>query len=505
MTSVSSKPLAILSVFDKSGIIEFAKEISKYYTIVCSGGTAKTLSEADIPIKFVEDLTGFPEILDGRVKTLHPNIHGGILAKNNQSHQSQLREHKIIPVKLVVCNLYPFYEVINSTHQLDEAIENIDIGGSTLIRSAAKNYHNVIVVVDPSDYSSLIGKLPKIDDAHRLKLAQKAFAVSASYDTHISNYFLKQTGEPFGPRYNLTAHHPIHLRYGENWHQNGVYYLNEGNEPFYEQLHGREVSFNNIVDLLAVLRLLSEHEKPTAALVKHTSPCGLACSSDIETAFDHAFETDEISAYGAVMGFNRTVTAGLARKLNAIFVDIMIATDYEPEALEILKQKERIILLKLNPSMKLPDMSVRYVPNGVLVQNADMQDITIDDLDYVSKRKPTDEQTQDLLWAWKVLKYVKSNSAVVAKGTRSLGIGMGQTSRISAVKLAVERAGEKANGAVLASDAFFPYADSVEHAASLGIQAIIAPGGSIRDCDSIEAADRLDIALVWSKTRCFLH
>ncbi len=505
MITVSSKPLAILSVYDKTDIIEFAREISRHYTIVCSGGTAKILSGANIPIKHVEDITGFPEILDGRVKTLHPNIHAGILAKNNQFHQSQLKEHDITPVKLVVCNQYPFYEVINSVHNLDDAIENIDIGGNTLIRSAAKNYHNVVVVVDPSDYSELMDNLPVINDDYRLKLAQKAFAVSASYDTHISNYFLKQIGEPFGPRYNLTAHHPISLRYGENWHQNGTYYLTEGHKPFYQQLHGREVSFNNIVDLLAVLRLLSEHEMPTAALVKHTSPCGLACADNIETAFDHAFETDEISAYGAVMGFNRIVTAELASKLNAIFVDIMIAKDYEPEALSILKQKERIILLKLNPSTQLPEMIVRYVPNGILVQDADMQNITADDLDFVSKRKPTEEQIRDMLWAWKVLKYVKSNSAVVAKGTRTLGIGMGQTSRIGAVKLAVERAGDITNGAVLASDAFFPYGDSVEYAAKSGIKAIIAPGGSIRDSESIEVANKLDIALVWSKTRCFLH
>lgn len=505
MTTVNSKPLAILSVYDKTGLIEFAREISNTYTIVCSGGTAKILSEANIPLKYVEEITGFPEILDGRVKTLHPNIHAGILAKKNESHRFQLNQHNINRIEMVVCNLYPFYEVTSSEHHLDDAIENIDVGGSTLIRSAAKNYHNVIVVVDPPDYPAVLKKLPDINEEFRLELAQKAFAVSASYDTHISNYFLKQTSEMFGPRYNLTAHHPIHLRYGENWHQKGVYYLNEGYEPFYEQLHGREVSFNNIVDLLAVLRLLSEHEKPTAVIVKHTSPCGVACANNIETAFDHAFETDQISAYGAVMGFNLPITSGLAVKLNAIFVDIMIATDYEPEALEILKQKERIILLKLNPKMQLPEMSVRHVPNGIIVQDADMQNITIDDLEFVSKRKPTEEQIQDLLWAWKVLKYVKSNSAVVVKGTRTLGIGMGQTSRIGAVKLAVERAGEKANDAVIASDAFFPYADSVEHAANLGIKAIIAPGGSIRDCESIKAADKMDVALVWSKTRCFLH
>jgi phosphoribosylaminoimidazolecarboxamide formyltransferase/IMP cyclohydrolase len=505
MFPVDTKPVAIISVYDKTGIIDFAREISNSFTIICSGGTAKVLSEANIPIESVEKLTGFPEILDGRVKTLHPNIHAGILARNIESHQSQLRELKIESIQMVVCNLYPFYEVISSEHKIDDAIENIDIGGSTLIRSAAKNYHNVIVIVDPQDYDTVLGKFPDVDESYRLKLAQKAFAVSASYDTHISNYFLKQTGSFFGPRYNLSAHHPIPLRYGENWHQKAAYYLYEGKEPFYEQLHGREVSFNNIVDLLAALSILSEHTKPTAALIKHTSPCGVASAEDIETAFDHAFETDKISAFGAAMGFNRPITSGLAEKLHNIFVDIMIATDYEPDAFEILAQKERIILLKLKSKMELPEVSIKLVPNGVLVQDADFRVVTEDDLKYVSKRKPTLDQIKDLLWAWKIVKYAKSNSAVITKGTRTLGVGMGQTSRIGAVKLACEQAGDKTKGSILASDAFFPFGDCVEYAANLGIEAILAPGGSIRDCESIDAANELDIALVWSKVRCFLH
>ena len=505
MSKIDTKPLAIFSVYDKTGIIDFAHQISSNFTIVCSGGTAKILSEANVPIEKVEQITGFPEILDGRVKTLHPHIHAGILAKNIESHQSQLREFNIGPIQLVVCNLYPFHRTINSEHNIDEALENIDIGGSALIRSAAKNFQNVVVVVDPDDYNTVLDKLPEIDEAFRLKLAQKAFAISASYDTHISNYLLKQTGEFFGPSYNLTAYHPIPLRYGENWHQKAVYYLNEGYEPFYEQLHGREVSFNNIVDLLAALSILNEHDKPTAALIKHTSPCGVASAGDIEIAFDHAFRTDEISAYGAAMGFNRAITSGLAKKLNKMFVDIIIAPNYEQEAFNILSQKERIILLKLNPEISLPEVSVRLVPNGILVQDADFRVVSEADLEYVSELKPTKEQIEDLLWAWKIVKYVKSNSAVVTKGTRTLGIGMGQTSRIGAVRLACERAGIKTKDAVLASDAFFPFGDSVEYAARQGIKAILAPGGSIRDCESIDAANEQDIVLVWSKVRCFLH
>jgi phosphoribosylaminoimidazolecarboxamide formyltransferase/IMP cyclohydrolase len=505
MSTLYPKPIAILSVYDKSGIVDFAQEILNDFIIVCSGGTAKVLSEAGIKIELVDSITGFPEILNGRVKTLHPHIHAGILAKNIKSHQSQLKDYSINPIKMVVCNLYPFYEVTSTVHHLEDALENIDIGGSTLIRSAAKNYKEVIVIVDPKDYQEVLEKLPNVDETLRLKLAQKAFAISASYDTHISNYFLEQTGEIFGPSYNLTAHHPIPLRYGENWHQKAFYYLHEGKEPFYEQLHGREVSFNNIVDLLAVLGVLSEHSQPTAALIKHTSPCGVASAKDIETAFDHAFETDEISAFGAAMGFNRSVTAELAKKLHAMFVDVMIAPDYDPEALEILTQKERVMLLKVNPKMQLPEKSVKLVPNGLLVQDADTRMVTRADLESVSKHKPTEEQIEELLWAWKVLRYAKSNSAVIVKGTRTLGIGMGQTSRIGAVKLAGERAGERAKNAVLASDAFFPFSDCVEHAASIGIKAIIAPGGSIRDNESIKAADKLDIALVWSNIRCFLH
>ncbi len=507
MPKNKSKPIAIISVYDKTGIVEFAKEISSMYDIVCSGGTATYLSNANVVISSIEDITHFPEILDGRVKTLHPKIHGGILARNIKSHQDQLQEHYIQRVGLVACNLYPFYTVISKDHTFDDAIENIDIGGSTLIRAAAKNFQNVIVIVDPSDYSLVLKQLSVgVSSDTRLKLAQKAFAVSASYDTHIGNYLLEKTGQFFGPRFNLTAHKPVSLRYGENWHQQGAYYLLEGKEPFYEQLHGREVSFNNIVDLMAALNILSEHSShPTAALIKHTSPCGVASANDIETAFDHAFNTDQLSAFGAAMGFNRPITLGLAEKLHAMFVDVMIAPAYEPEAFEILTQKERIMLLKLNKRTTLPDLSVRLVANGVLVQDTDKKILTKEDLEFVSDRKPTKEEIKDLLWAWKVLKYVKSNSAVISKGTRTLGIGMGQTSRIGAVKLAGERAGDRAKGAVLGSDAFFPFGDCVEHAANLGITAIIAPGGSIRDNESIKEANKHDIALVWSGTRCFLH
>ena len=441
-------------------------------------------------------------MLDGRVKTLHPKIMGGILGTS--THQKELEELNIQPFGLVVSNLYPFGQVISKPHELHDALENIDIGGVTLLRAAAKNYHEVLVVSSPDDYDRVASAITNNDVSIELRkeLAQKAFLHTAKYDIAISQYLTSD--EQFPDSFVTGYENPFHLRYGENPHQEARYYLQPGKEPFFEQLHGKEVSLNNLVDFSTTIGLFSEHTQPGCAIIKHTSPCGFAIADNIESAFDDAFDTDNLSAFGSVMGFNRTVTVGLAKKLNAMFVDGIIASDYEEDAFKILSKKKKIILCKFK-DYDIPNLSIRIVPNGILVQPSDTIVVSPDDLSVVTKKAPTDTQMKDLLFAWKVIKYVKSNSALISKGTKTLGIGMGQTSRIGAVELALSRAGDRAEGAVMASDAFFPYRDSIDAATKRGVSAIIAPGGSIRDSESIAAADEAGIAMVWSGIRAFLH
>ncbi|MHA1930693.1 MAG: bifunctional phosphoribosylaminoimidazolecarboxamide formyltransferase/IMP cyclohydrolase [Candidatus Thorarchaeota archaeon] len=492
----------IVSVSDKRGIAEFCKKITSHFTFISTGNTAKILGSSNIPVKTVSDLTNFPEILDGRVKTLHPTVMGGILGTSQ--HEAELRKLGIEPIGLVVSNLYPFEQVISKPHELNDAIENIDIGGVTLLRAAAKNYREVLVVSSPDDYERVADAIieDSITDELRKELAIKAFHHTAKYDITISGYLTKNN--PFPENFVSGYTRPQELRYGENPHQEARYYLSPGKEPFYEQLHGKKVSLNNLVDFYAALGSLSEHQDPSCTVIKHTSPCGFASAPDIETAFDHAFETDNLSAFGSVMGFNRPITKELAKKLNSMFVDGIIAEDFDDEAFEILSRKKRIILCK-SKEFTIPERSVRLVPNGILVQPTDTHTISEKDLTLVSERKPTSNELQELLFAWKIVKYAKSNSTVISTGTRTLGIGMGQTSRIGAVELALKRAGKRAKGAVMASDAFFPYRDSIDAAVKEGISAIIAPGGSIRDNESIRAADDAGIAFVWSGVRAFLH
>ncbi len=493
---------AIISVFDKTGIVDFCKRISSYYDFISTGKTAGLLDASNIPVSTVSSVTEFPEILDGRVKTLHPSIMGGILG--TESHSDELLKHGIDPVGLVVVNLYPFEQVISGEHCLMDAIENIDIGGVTLLRAAAKNYHEVLVVCSPGDYDKVAEAINgnTITEELRRELARKAFFHTARYDIAISKYF--SSGIEFPESFLLGFERPQELRYGENWHQPARYYLNPGSNPFFEQLHGKEISYNNLVDFYAATGILSESEGPSCAIIKHTSPCGFATAQNVEQAFDDAFDTDNLSAFGSAMGFNRCITANLARKLNAMFVDAIIAPEYDEEALEILKKKKNLILCKFQ-EYKIPEQSIKLVPNGILVQPTDLRTLTPEDLTIVTKRKPTDEETADLLFAWKVVKYAKSNAAVISKGTKTLGVGMGQSSRIAAVELALQRAGDRAQGSVMASDAFFPYRDSIDAATAKGVTAIIAPGGSIRDAESITAADEAGIAMIWSGVRSFLH
>jgi phosphoribosylaminoimidazolecarboxamide formyltransferase/IMP cyclohydrolase len=494
--------LGVISVFDKTGIAEFCKKVQSNYDLVSTGKTAKILESAGIQVMQVSDFTGYPEILDGRVKTLHPKIMGGILGTS--SHVSELSKMEILPFGLVVVNLYPFNQVISKPHDLKDAIENIDIGGVTLLRAAAKNYQEVIVVTDPVDYPRVAEAITSNEMSMELRkdLAKKAFHHTAKYDIAISRYL--STEDQFPGSFVQGFEKAQELRYGENWHQEARYYLQSGKDPFYKQLHGKQVSYNNLVDFYSSVGILSEVTDPACAIIKHTSPCGFATSSDIETSFDDAFATDNLSAFGSVMGFNRDVTVDLAKKLNAMFVDGIIAPGYEEEAFSILAKKKKIIICAFQ-DYDLPDNTIRLVPNGILVQPTDRHIISEKDLTVVTKKTPSAQQMKDLIFAWKVVKYAKSNAAVISTGTKTLGVGMGQTSRIGAVELALKRAGERSSGAVMASDAFFPYRDSVDAATSQGIKAIIAPGGSIRDAESITAADDAGIPMIWSGIRAFLH
>ena len=476
--------------------------MSSHFDFISTGKTATLLEESKIPVTKVSDFTGYPEILGGRVKTLHPKIMGGILG--TKDHKSELEKMNLQPIGLVVSNLYPFEQVISQKHDLKDAIENIDIGGVTLLRAAAKNYNEVLVVSSPSDYERVAEAISEqsITKELRKELAVKAFHHTAKYDIAISRYLSSEM--KWSSSFVMGFDNPQDLRYGENLHQDAKYYLNPGSEPFYKQIHGKEVSYNNLVDFTSAIGVLSEFDDPTCAIIKHTSPCGVASSQEIESAFDDAFATDNISAFGSVMGFNRPITEPLAKKLSAMFVDAVITPEYLPNALEILTKKKNLILCTFN-DYEIPDLSIKLVPNGILVQPSDTHKISETDLTVVSKKSPTSQELADLMFAWKVVKYAKSNAAVISTGTQTLGVGMGQTSRIGAVELALKRAGDRADGSVMASDAFFPYRDSIDAAGEKGISAIIAPSGSIRDNQSITAANDAGISLVWSNIRAFLH
>jgi phosphoribosylaminoimidazolecarboxamide formyltransferase/IMP cyclohydrolase len=494
--------LAIISVFDKEGIGEFCKRLSSHFDFISTGKTAALLEESGVSVTRVSDFTGYPEILGGRVKTLHPKVLGGILGTTEQ--KSELEKLDLQPVGLVVSNLYPFEQVISKRHDLMHAIENIDIGGVTLLRAAAKNYREVLIVSSPFDYERVAISILEgdVSDELRKELAVKAFHHTSKYDIAISRYLSKDV--EWAPSFVMGFQNPQDLRYGENAHQEAKYYLLPSSKPFYKQIHGKKVSYNNLVDFTSAIGVLSELDEPTCAIIKHTSPCGVASSSEIESAFDDAFATDNLSAFGSVMGFNRPITQSLAKKLNAMFVDAIIAPKYELGATEILTKKKNLILCTFN-DYQIPDLAIRLIPNGILVQPSNRHVITESDLKVVSKKSPSSQELADLMFAWKVVKYAKSNAAVISTGTKTLGVGMGQTSRIGAVELALGRAGERSEGALMASDAFFPYRESIDAAVKKGVTAIIAPGGSIRDAQSIAAADDAGIAFVWSSVRAFLH
>ncbi|WP_186579052.1 bifunctional phosphoribosylaminoimidazolecarboxamide formyltransferase/IMP cyclohydrolase [Aquibacillus kalidii] len=508
------KKRALLSVSDKSNLVEFAQGLDKLgYELISTGGTLKTLKEAGLPALPVSAVTNFDEILDGRVKTLHPFIHAGLLARrDDESHQQQLMERDIHPIDIVVVNLYPFKETIEKAGVTEaDAIENIDIGGPTMLRSAAKNFRDVTVVVDPSDYDSVLEQLNGDNSIDfRKQLAAKVFRHTANYDAMIANYFCDITGETDPETYTITYEKVQSLRYGENPHQKAAFYqepnVKGASIANANQLHGKELSYNNIQDANAALEMVLEFSEPAAVAVKHMNPCGVGIGENISQAYTKAYEADPVSIFGGIVALNREVDEATADQLKDIFLEIVIAPSFSEKALEILTVKPNIRLLEtpMDNAGTNPKKVVSVV-GGLLVQDRDSGFVTESEITVPTERKPDAKELEELLFAWKVVKHVKSNAIVVAKGDQTIGVGAGQMNRVGAANIAFEQAGEKANGAVMASDAFFPMPDTVEAAAKAGIKAVIQPGGSKRDQDSIDACNQHGITMVFTGMRHFKH
>jgi phosphoribosylaminoimidazolecarboxamide formyltransferase / IMP cyclohydrolase len=507
---------ALISVSDKQNIIEFAKGLQELdYEIISTGGTLSKIKEAGIPAKAIDEVTGFPEIMDGRVKTLHPLVHGGLLAKrSNPQHMDQMKENQIDPIDMVVVNLYPFKQTLEKVGvSKEEIIENIDIGGPTMLRSAAKNFEDVTVVVDPQDYDSILTSLKEntLDFAKRQKLAAKVFRHTANYDAMIAEYFLGETNEEFPETYTVTYEKVQDLRYGENPHQKAAFYkrpiVKTMSLAAAKQLHGKELSYNNIQDANAALEILAEYDEQAAAVaVKHMNPCGIGVANSISDAFNRAFDADPISIFGGIVALNQEVDSPTAEKLSEIFLEIVIAPSFSEKALEILTRKKNIRLLELPMNdTEAVNHKLTSVNGGVLIQDQDNGTLKKEDLKIATKRQPTEQELDDLLFAWKAVKHVKSNAIVLAKDGQTVGVGAGQMNRVGSAKIAIEQAGEKAKGSVMSSDAFFPMPDTVEEAVKAGVTAIIQPGGSIRDQDSIDVCDEHGIVMVYTGMRHFKH
>jgi phosphoribosylaminoimidazolecarboxamide formyltransferase / IMP cyclohydrolase len=511
-----TKKRALISVSDKNGISDFAKElVSLGFEIISTGGTKKALQEQGIPVLSVSEVTGFPEILEGRVKTLNPFIHGGLLAKHDdEQHQEQLEEHNIDPIQIVCVNLYPFQQTIAKPEvTTEDAIENIDIGGPTMLRASAKNHQYVTVLVDPADYKTVIEELKadgKTTLETRRKLAAKVFRHTAAYDALIAEYMTELAQEETPETLTVTYELKQSLRYGENPHQKAAFYKKPLGSTFSianaEQLHGKELSYNNINDADAALQIVKEFSEPAAVAVKHMNPCGIGTGTNSFTAFEKAFAADPVSIFGGIIAFNSEVDAQTAGKLHQIFLEIIIAPSFTEEALSILTAKKNLRLLTIPFSgAKKPEMKLTTIEGGLLAQEQDRYTLENATLSVPTKRQPTEQEWAALKLGWKVVKHVKSNAIVVAKEDMTIGIGAGQMNRVGAAEIALKQAGEKATGAALASDAFFPMDDTVEAAAKAGITAIIQPGGSIRDEDSIKKADEYGIAMVFTGVRHFKH
>jgi len=475
----------------------------------------KTLKEAGIPVIYVSELTGFPEIMDGRVKTLNPYIHGGILAiRDNAEHVKAMNEHNIRGIDLVVVNLYPFRQTVAKPGvTLAEAVENIDIGGPAMIRAAAKNFAYVAVVVNPAKYSVIIEELANKGEISReikMELAWEAYNHTAEYDAYIGRYLAGQLGQGRFPEVLQTVYEKAQdLRYGENPHQQAAFYR----EKHYtgpgvataKQLHGKELSFNNIVDVEAAYAIVNEFNQPAATIIKHTNPCGTGTGGSLAEAYAKAYAADPVSAFGGIIGLNQEVDAATAGEIGGLFAEAVIAPAYSPEALAILTQKKNIRLLTAQFGKNENAVDIKKVSGGILVQDADIFDAAESDYKVVTKRTPTPEEYRQLLFAWKVVKHVKSNAIVVASGDRTVGVGAGQMNRVGSAAIALSQAGDKASGAVMASDAFFPFRDTLDAAAKAGITAIIQPGGSVKDEESIQAADEHGLAMIFTGVRHFKH
>ncbi|MFB7141556.1 bifunctional phosphoribosylaminoimidazolecarboxamide formyltransferase/IMP cyclohydrolase [Gottfriedia sp. NPDC056225] len=510
------KKRALVSVSDKQGIIEFVSGLIKHdFEVISTGGTFNLLKDAGLNVIGISEVTNFPEIMDGRVKTLHPSIHGGLLGvRSNEEHMRQMNELGIQPIDLVCVNLYPFKETIMKPDvTFEDAIENIDIGGPTMLRSAAKNHEFVSVVVDPTDYEVVLAELADnntVSIETNRRLAAKVFRHTAAYDSLISNYLTEQVGEENPESYTVTYESKQSLRYGENPHQKATFYRSPmptaSSIAYAEQLHGKELSYNNINDANEALNIVREFSNPAVVAVKHMNPCGVGEGTTVEEAYDRAYTADPVSIFGGIIATNREVDAATARKMHELFLEIIIAPSFSEEAIEILTSKKNLRLLTVDLDTK-PTFAPKLttVHGGLLRQDMDTFGLDEATITIPTKRQPTEEEWENLKLGWKVVKHVKSNAIVLAKDHMTVGVGAGQMNRVGAAKIAIEQAGEKSNGAALASDAFFPMNDTVEAAAKAGITAIIQPGGSIKDEDSIKKADEYGIAMVFTGVRHFKH
>lgn len=511
------KRRALVSVSDKTGIVSFVEGlIAQGIEIISTGGTKATLDQAGLPTLSIDEVTGFPEMMDGRVKTLHPNIHGGLLGRRDvPSHVEAMEQHDIRPIDFVCVNLYPFKETILKENVTEEeAIENIDIGGPSMLRSAAKNHQAVTVVVDPADYPLILSELKENGQtalSTRKKLAAKVFRHTAAYDALIAEYLTELVGEVEPESLTLTYELKQSLRYGENSHQQATFYQDALPTAFSiasaQQLHGKELSYNNIRDADAAIRISREYSEPAVVAVKHMNPCGIGIGQTIDEAYQYAYEADPVSIFGGIIVLNREVDISVAEKMHQLFLEIIIAPSFSEEALELLSKKKNLRLMTLDFSKKdqaLKDEKISVL-GGLLIQNQDVITETKDDWQVVTKRVPSEKELAALEFAWKAVKHVKSNAIVVANNHQTLGIGAGQMNRVGSVQIAIEQAGTAIEEAVLASDAFFPMGDSVAYAGDHGIKAIIQPGGSIKDQESIDMADKYGIAMVFTDVRHFRH
>jgi len=516
---------ALISVSDKTGLDDLVKGLNRLgVEIMSTGGTAEKIGSLGIPVTEVSSYTGFPEMLNGRVKTLHPKIHAGLLAlRGNEEHMSKLKECDILPIDMVVVNLYPFEETISREGvTIEDAIENIDIGGPTMLRSASKNFRSVAVVSSPAQYGKVLREMEdndgELSESTLKDLAVEVFARTSRYDGLIARYLggrsgLEEKKDDFPEQFSIEMSKVRQLRYGENPHQQAAFYRDDSENsvgvPDAEQIQGKELSFNNILDLSAALEIVKDFEEPAVSIVKHNNPCGIATAGTLEEAYLAALDCDRMSAFGSIMGFNRPVDERMAKVIldEAVFVECIIAPEYDAKALEVFTAKKNLRVLRVPSSggALSGGKDIKKIPGGFLLQDMDTKELSRDDIKVVTEKEPSEEMINSLLFGWKVIRYVKSNAIVLCQGTKTVGIGAGQMSRVDSVLIAVRKSAGRAKGAVLISDAFFPVADSIEEAHKAGIAAIVQPGGSIRDEEVIAASNRLGIPMVFTGIRHFRH